>query len=116
SVRIPQNLIQLTVKTAVRLQVITPTVRETLRNFMKNVFEHVKSHSDMIQDVVSNEILFGALRNQEISDFSALLLDDYAMKNTGGTSILYIVNTISTPVLVCSRNIQQVGIEDETTS
>ncbi|CAM4770961.1 unnamed protein product [Rotaria magnacalcarata] len=116
SVRIPQNLIQLTVKTAVRLQVITPTVRETLRNFMKNVFEHIKSHSDMIQDVVSNEILFGALRNEEISDFSALLLDGYAMKNTGGTSILYIVNTISTPVLVCSRNIQQVGIEDETTS
>ncbi|CAF3086238.1 unnamed protein product [Rotaria socialis] len=116
STRIPQNLIQLTVKTAVRLQVITPAVRETLRNFMNHVFEHISSHSGMIQDVVSNEILFGALRNQEISDFSALLLDGYAMKNTGATSILYIVNTISTPVLVCSRNIQQVGVEGETAS
>jgi hypothetical protein len=106
------NPLELAIQTAVRNQIITPAVRETLRKFMGYVFEYITSNSDLMRGAVFNEILIGALGRQEISDFVSLLLGDHVFKNPTAASILYMVNTISTPIIQCAQNLQNLDFFD----
>jgi hypothetical protein len=98
--------LELTIQTAVRLQIIKPAIRDTIRKFMGYVLEHIASNYDLTRGSAFNEMLIGALGRQEISDFAALLLDDHANKIPISVNILYMANTISTPVLQCAQNLQ----------
>ena len=106
------NPLELAIQTAVRSQIITPAVRETLRKFMNYVLEYITSNSDLIRGAVFNEILIGALGRQEISDFVSLLLGDQFFNNPTAASILYMVNTISTPIIQCAQNLQNLDFSD----
>jgi hypothetical protein len=101
------------IQTAVRLQIIKPAVRDTLRKFMGYAFEHIASNSDLIRGAVFNELLIGALGRQEISDFAAFLLGDHVIKRPVDISILYMVNTISTPIVQCAQNLQNLDFSNE---
>jgi len=112
--RKPPDSLELTVQTAAYLQIIKPAIRETLHKFMGYILEHIASNCDLTRGAVFNEILIEILGRQEISDFVALLLDDHATKKPLSASILYMVNTISTPILQCAQNLQNLDFSNET--
>ena len=103
----------LTVQAAVRLQVIKPAIRDTLKKFMAYVFQHIASNCDLTRDAVFNEMLIGALGRQEISDFAAILLGDHANNKPIGVSVLYMVNTLSAPIIQCAQNLQNLNFSNE---
>ncbi|CAF1091035.1 unnamed protein product [Rotaria sp. Silwood1] len=115
NIRTNSDPFQPTLITTVRLQIIKPAVRDTLRTFMNYVLEHIIGNNDFPQNAAFNEILIGALGTQEISDFVALLLGELKMKTTVSAGILYMVNTISIPIVQCARNLENLNFSDEIT-
>jgi hypothetical protein len=108
------NSIEPAIQTAARLQIIKPAIRDTLRKFMGYVLEHIASNSNLTRGAVFNEILIGALGRQEISDFAALLFGEHTIRRPVDISILYMVNTISTPIVQCAQNLQNLDLSNET--
>ena len=102
--------------TAVRVQIIQPAIRETLRKLKGYVLEHITSNSDLIRGAALNEILIGALGRQELSDFVALLLDDHFTEKYATPGIVYMGNTISTPILQCAQHLQNLYFYDFSTN
>jgi hypothetical protein len=94
------------IQTAVRLYIITPAIRDTLRRFKGYVFEHIASNCHLTRGAIFNEILNQALGQQEISDSEKFLFNDQHVKESTDISMIYMVNTISTPIVQCAQSLQ----------
>ncbi|CAF1227160.1 unnamed protein product [Adineta ricciae] len=99
----PLYLIKRTIRTAVRHQILKPAIRDTIAKFMRYVLEHIASNIDLTRSASFNEILVTALGAQEMSDFATMLLGDNHIKNSATPAIVYMMNTISTPMMQCAQ-------------
>ena len=95
------------IQSAVRLKILIPVVKNSLSTLMKNVLDQFKSNIDLTQGIAFNEILVNALNREEISDFTALLLDERILTNQSSIGIIYAVNTISVPIVQCSKSLRE---------
>lgn len=115
NIRNVQDSFKYTIQSAVRLQVITPAIRHTIQKFMSSIFDHITSNYDLARGAVYNETLNQALGRQDISDFAALLLGNSAYKRPVDVCILYMINTISTPILQCAQSLRNLDLTVEIT-
>ncbi|UJR11126.1 hypothetical protein I4U23_015308 [Adineta vaga] len=102
----PFDSLQRTIQTAVNLQILKPAIHDSMRKFMGYIFEHITSNSNLTRGAAFNEILINALGVQEMSDFATMLLGDHSDQRPIGTIVLYMVNTISIPIIKCAQTLQ----------
>ena len=102
------------IQTAIRLQIIRPTIRNTFWKFVNSMLRYLETNFHQTSTVAFNDILKQALGRQEINDFAAQLLHLNDSKKPMTLCSLYMINTISTPILQCVRVLQDLDISHET--
>ena len=82
---------------AVHLAIIRPALHFAVTDCMANLRESIRSSPDLHLSFVHNALLVEALCIQEISDFTASIMEGHHSDK----GLLYMVNTISTPIIAC---------------
>ena len=101
------------IQTVVSLQIIKPLIRDTLWKFVNSMLRYLASNFHRTSSAAFNCILKQALGRQEINDFAAYLLQYNDLKPSMTISALYMINTISTPIVQCARILQHLDVSNE---
>lgn len=90
----------------INLHMIRPAVHATIKESMNDILDLISSTTELTHECITNEILVTALGQQEISDFAAMLLDNRINGISITANVLYMVNTIATPIITCARSLE----------
>ena len=97
---------------AVITTIVRPTVRRAVTECTTNLLKSIGSSQDLYPNIAHNEIFIDAISMQEMSSLTASLLEGEGTD----TGLLYMVNTISIPIIACAAFLERHSLLNEAPS